>query len=162
MSLQSRISGESIAGQCPAVMPQHSHPYVGRLILDPVIPTGGGQIPTMAGLGTKEKAPQGACTASTMFPYGAYSEEDLVEGSFKVRVGDAGNAGNHHSTQGGVSLSSEKWNPNSIRVSPTEEPSLRDQFAMVAIRKYAMNKETYKENAKRAYKMADAMMEARK
>ena len=57
----SRISGESIAGQCPAVMPQHSHPYVGRLILDPVIPTGGGQIPTMAGLGTKEKAPQGAC-----------------------------------------------------------------------------------------------------
>ena len=108
MSLQSRISGESIAGQCPAIMPQHSHPYVGRLILDPVIPTGGGQIPTMAGLGTKEKAPQGACTASTMFPYGAYSEEDLVEGSFKVRVGDAGNAGNHHSTQGGVSLSSEK------------------------------------------------------
>ncbi len=66
-------------------------------------------------------------------------------------------------------MSSEKWNPNSIRVSPTEEPSLsaeetslRDQFAMVAIRKYAMNKETYKENAKRAYKMADAMMEARK
>jgi len=35
-------------------------PYEGRKILDPVIPTGGGQIPTMAGLGTKEKAPQGA------------------------------------------------------------------------------------------------------
>jgi hypothetical protein len=33
---------------------------------------------------------------------------------------------------------------------------------MAAIREYAMNKETYKENAKRAYKMADAMMEARK
>ena len=41
-------------------------------------------------------------------------------------------------------------------------PNLRDQFAMAAIREYAMNKETYKENAKRAYKMADAMMEARK
>ena len=107
MSLQSRISGESIAGQCPAIMPQHSHPYVGRVILDGrYTSTHGGQIPTMAGLGTKEKAPQGACTASTMFPYGAYSEEDLVEGSFKVRVGDAGNAGNHHSTEGGLSLSS--------------------------------------------------------
>ena len=62
MSLQSRISGESIAGQCPAIMPQHSHPYVGRLILDGrYTSTHGGQIPTMAGLGTKEKAPQGAC-----------------------------------------------------------------------------------------------------
>ena len=66
-------------------------------------------------------------------------------------------------------MSSTKWNQNGIRVSPTEEPSLsteeislRDQFAMAAIREYAMNKETYKENAKRAYKMADAMMEARK
>ena len=25
----SRISGESIAGQCPAIMPQHSHPTKG-------------------------------------------------------------------------------------------------------------------------------------
>jgi len=43
-------------------MPQHSHPYVGRVILDGrYTSTHGGQIPTMAGLGTKEKAPQGAC-----------------------------------------------------------------------------------------------------
>ena len=56
-------------------------PYEGRLILDPAIPTGGGQIPTMAGLGTiKEKAPQGACIESPMYPYGACSEEDLSKG----------------------------------------------------------------------------------
>ena len=79
MSLQSRISGESIAGQCPAIMPQHSHPYVGRLILDPVIPTGGGQIPTMAGLGTKEKAPQGAWFRANGCPYEAYSDEGWIE-----------------------------------------------------------------------------------
>ena len=56
-------------------------PYEGRLILDPAIPTGGGQIPTMAGLGTiKEKAPQGACPRRRC-PYEAYSDEVCESGA---------------------------------------------------------------------------------
>ena len=75
----SRISDVSLVGQCPAIMPRHSHPDEGRKILDPVIPTGGGQIPTMAGLGTKEKAPQGAWFRANGCPYEAYSDEGWIE-----------------------------------------------------------------------------------
>jgi len=57
----SRISDVSIVGQCPAIMPRHSHPDEGRKILGGCYTsTHGDQIPTMASLGTKEKAPQGA------------------------------------------------------------------------------------------------------
>ena len=57
---ESYIGCEYIVGQCPAIMPRHSHPDEGRKILDPVIPTGGGQIPTMAGLGaSKRESPTG-------------------------------------------------------------------------------------------------------
>ena len=76
----SRISDVSLVGQCPAIMPQHSHPYVGRLILDGrYTSTHGGQIPTMAGLGTKEKAPQGAWFRANGCPYEAYSDEGWIE-----------------------------------------------------------------------------------
>jgi len=107
----------------------------------------------------------------------------------KFKVVDSINAGNHHSTQGGITLSSTKWNPNHIRVSPAEEPSLRDQFAMVALTGISSNMEVVQEAMKYAvalqdpripspedgkddfqfhmlaswaYKQADAMMEARK
>ena len=107
----------------------------------------------------------------------------------KFKVVYSGKSGNHHSTQGGITLSSEKWNPNGIRVSSTEETSLRDQFAMVALSGISSNMEMVQEAMKYAvalqdpsipspkdgkddfqfhmmaswaYKQADAMMEARK
>jgi len=53
----------SIVGQCPAIMPRHSHPDEGRKILGGCYTsTHGDQIPTMASLGAKEKAPQGCLT----------------------------------------------------------------------------------------------------
>ena len=69
-----------------------------------------------------------------------------------------------------MSLSSTKWNPNHIRVSPaeepslsTEEPSLRDQFAMAALSGgMATEKLTDWQKAGWCYRLADAMMEARK
>ena len=59
----SRISDVSLVSRpVPCHHAPTLTPYEGRKILGPVIPTGGGQIPTMAGLGTKEKAPQGCLT----------------------------------------------------------------------------------------------------